>query len=433
MKLRTVLLSALSFVLLAATPIFSLDWGGVIDNSTELLVSDKTEFDQQDKLSLWMDAALGERWSFSAQGSYTYELDRPYLFDVDSLQFEGRFPNVEKGPTLFTVTLGRFSFSDFTGLVLDHRADGFALGFNYPNSIFTVALGYTGLLLKPTSTIRVSLTDASEDNDDSVVLAPPRAVGALKAVFPELLGRQDLTLSLLFQQDLHSKDDLVAEGQTTPDYNKGGQLNTQYLGFGFSGPLSSSLYYDAFVYGGMGRTLSYIDGAYKYETILAALGGVGVRYYLEQALSSRVGFRFLYASGDEDSDRPYEGNTGGLATAFLPISKPELGLIFQPQLSNLFLAELSYSLKPLAWMQVQLKAVPFFRSTPAPIQESGIDPSSDALYLGTEVDGAINIRPFSDLGLGFSAGLFLPNSGTNGALPDRALEVKGKLDFSFSF
>ena len=38
----------------------------------------------------------------------------------------------------------------------------------------------------------------------------------------------------------------------------GGRLSTQYFGLGLSGPVTSSLYYDAFGYLNTGQTLSYV-------------------------------------------------------------------------------------------------------------------------------------------------------------------------------
>jgi hypothetical protein len=78
------------------------------------------------------------------------------------------------------------------------------------------------------------------------------------------------------------------------------------------------------------------------------------------------------------------------------------------------------------------KAQSFLRPTTGGISTLGLDPASSDLYLGTEFDGIANFRPFSDLGLAFSLGFFLPNGGAftgQASLPALA----GRLEVSLSF
>jgi hypothetical protein len=442
MNARRFFWAAFAAVLLTRAPLYAFDWGVTLDNASAALVGEEVDWEQEDKLALWLGSELGKSCSFFLQGSYTFTDDRPYLFDLDTLTLGGKFPEVG-GLALFSFTLGRFPMADFTGTVLNHSADGFSLEFVYPASSIGFALGYTGLHLKPVSSIEMSLADAANAADNEVLLAPPRVLGALKVAFPEAFARQDLTFSLVFQQDLRDGDDLLEEGETAYNPSLGGLLNTLYPGVGLTGPITSWLYYDLFGYFGTGRMLSFIDGEYRYKPILSALGGVNLRLYLEQFLSSRLSLGALYASGDADAGSTIEGNTAGQATVFIPISASPSALIFKPALSNLFLVQLDYSLKPLAWtrssfadnFQAALKVVPFFRSTPGPVSEGGLNPASDALYLGTEVDGTLSLRLFSDFGLGLSVGIFVPNSGDDGSFLEsaRTTEFIGKLDVSFSF
>ncbi len=437
---RRLIGAAFAAVLLAQTPLHAFDWGVTIDNATSARVEEEIGWEQEDKLSLWLGSELGKSWSFLLQGSYTFTDERSYLFDLDTFTLGGKFTEIS-GLALFSLTLGRFPIADFSGLVLNHSVDGFSLGFAYPASSISIALGYTGLHLKPVSSIKMSLADAADAANDEVLLAPPRVLGDLKIAFPEAFARQDLTFSLVFQQDLRDGDGLLEEGDTAYNPSLGGLLNTVYPGVGLTGPITPWLYYDLFGYFGTGRMLSYSEGEYRYAPIVSALGGASLRLYLERLLSSRLSLGVLYASGDEDAGSLTEGNTAGQATAFIPISASPPALIFKPTLSNLFLVQLDCSLKPLVWtrssfgdnFQAAVKVIPFFRPAPGPVGENGLNPASDALYLGTEVDGTLSLRPLSDFGLSLSVGMFVPNNGAGGAFLEsaRTTEYIGKLDVSF--
>ncbi len=450
MRMNRFFLLLLIFLFIVVLQSFSVDFGGIIDNATSISGSEDYSFFQKDKLSLWFDAELGKALTFYIQGSYTYSIDRPYFFDLDSLSLAGKFPSVIGSTSLLNFNVGRFVFSDFSKVVLDHNADGLLLGLNYPFANISVSAGYTGLLFKQSSSIVISKADSSDTSREDVFLAPPRLIEAAQILFPELFLRQDLTLSFLAQQDLRSEDEIVTEGEEDPILAKGGKLNTQYMGLGLSGPIASSFYYDTYFYLGTGKVLSYLEDSdsgtgysYQYKPVLSYLFGGGLRIYVEEALFSKIELKFLFSSGDTDYSKFIDENTEGSANNFVPISRPDLALIFSPQLGNVFLTELSYSLKPLSGkgysaldnLQTILKAIAFFRPTSGPISEGGIDSDSEALYLGTEIDGIINFRPFSDLGIALSVGLFIPNSGSGEAFLEdqRELEVLGRLEFSFCF
>ena len=183
------------------------------------------------------------------------------------------------------------------------------------------------------------------------------------------------------------------------------------------------------------RSLPPTGYSYQYRPIFSFLGGGGIRYYREQALFTTIGLRGLFSSGDRDYTSFIEGNSAGSATAFVPITSPVFGLVFSPQLGNLFLFELNYSIKPFSRrdstdLQTQLKVMTFFRPSTGVRSEGWIDPASNSLYLGTEVDGAVNFRPLSDLGLSLSMGVFIPGSAS---FADTPVAFSGLFELSFSF
>ena len=164
--------------------------------------------------------------------------------------------------------------------------------------------------------------------------------------------------------------------------------------------------------------------------MLSVLFGGGIRYYREDWLSSRAELRFLFASGDADYTVQFiEGNTDGLATSFVPITRSDLALEFSPSLGNLSVIELGYSLKPVNILQTGVTGYLFLRPTTGEISDTRI--SGDSLYLGSEIDTIARIRLFSDLGAALSLGLFLPGNALGTAAGEP--EFRGRLEISFSF
>ena len=436
--------------LFVVAPIGSLDFdfGGFLYNDTKLSVSQPASapvfaIEQKDQLAAWLEARFGTTFSLSAQGSYTFTLERPYLFDLESLKADWRIL------PLLRAEAGRLAMSDFTGLVLSHTLDGLRLSLELPFSRITGSVGYSGLLFKPVSRILMSRSDSADQTNDAMFFAAPRLIEGMDALFPQLLLRQDLRLSLLFQQDLRPDAAVIAAGEQQEIVSglSGGKLSTQYFGLGLSGPIVVPLYWDAFFYLSSGRTLSYVaDSAsgtgysYQYQPILAYLGGIGFRLFMEEALFSRVEVRGIIASGDSDSDTLLEGNTELSSGLFVPISQISNWIAFSPQLGNILVVEGSYSLRPFAKsraaalnrLQALFKGAGFLRPTTGAISETGLNPSSTSLYLGTEAELILSYRPFSDLGLALSLGAFFPVAEAFTAA-DAEPKLAGRFELSFSF
>jgi hypothetical protein len=337
---------------------------------------------------------------------------------------------------------------EFTGKVLRHTLDG-ALGVvNLPFAVISTGVGYSGLLLKPSSEIVMSQSDSADQDVDSEKLGSPRLVETLGVLFPELLFRQDLNLAVVLQQDLRKASELIAEEEEVEFAGglAGGRLNTQYFGLGVSGALFPSFYHETFLYFGTGKMLSYVDDplsgtlhSYQYRPIRSAALGTSLYFYRQELLHSRFGFSALLAGGDADYASFLEGNSAGNAGQFVPVSRTTEALIFTPELGNLLLLELGYSLKPFSrrpsrtWrnLQVELATYGFLRPTIGPVSEEDVNSASTSRYLGSEVDVVLRFRPFSDLGLGLAFGVFLPNPAAFTAPADRAW-IQGRFELSFS-
>jgi len=406
--------------------LFALDFGGNLEDSTIFYNSDSSSFYHADTLSLWLSNEVWKDTNLFVKGSYTFTTNKPWFIDLDYLKVEN------KSSSIINYSFGRFYTSDFSGYIFSHKIDGGTITYNLPSYIISAKTGYTGLLFNNTSNIEMTLADQTEITYGNFPqsFAPPRLAGGLQVFFPELFSGQDLKAEIWAQLDLRNKSDLTA----------GSKLDTQYLGISLSGPLLPSLYYDSFAYLESGQSHSGIGSDY---TVLSFLGSAGLKYYMEDFLYSRISFKFLYSSGDSDYLASFtEGNTSGNSTNFIPISNKSLALVFSPQLGNIFFTSLNYSIKPFSGMeyktlknvQLELTDINFFRSGTGQISESGINSLSTSLYLGTEIDGTVNYRPFSDLGVSLSSGVFIPNNSTDGAFDtSKSVEFLARLGVSFSF
>ncbi|MCK5672302.1 MAG: hypothetical protein KAH95_02940 [Spirochaetales bacterium] len=417
--------------------LFAVDFGGSIDGTSIISYSEDLSDYRESNLSLWLSSDFGNDIKFFSKGSYTYSTVSPYLFEID-------FLNINKeNESIFSYTVGRLWTSDFSGYIFNHTMDGVKAEFNYPTASISISAGYTGFLFKESSSVLISKADKSDLLNSEKIFAAPRIISGIDLLLPELFLFQDLNISFWMQYDMHSEADLLDEGPQLPSTAQGGKLHTQYTGIGLKGTLAPSLYYDSQLYLGTGQTLSYIDSTYTYENILSFLGTFGIRYYSQDRYFSKTGFTFIYSSGDSDYSNFTEGNTESTGANFIPISRATFGQVFSPLLGNIFLAQLNYSRKPfgssdntkLKNIQTELTANGFFRSSTGNISEPGIDPSSDSLYLGTEIDIKINFRLFSDLGMSFSGGVFFPDTSSSGAFlaSGRNIELSGKVEFSLSF
>ncbi len=424
-KQISLLTIALLVVSVASVTAFDYDYGGSLDNTTVLGFSemyDETEVDQNIRLGAWFFGVerfeTGSTLEVTATGSYSATEDRPYVFDVDLLRARGIFPGALGSSSLLQATVGRTGFSDPTGLILNHVADGAVVNLTYPRVRLRLGGAYTGLLISPSSSIRISDTDYFEESTDDEFFGPKRAIGLFDASFG------GLTLFGLAQQDLRDEDD-------------GDTIDTRYLGINGTVRLGQSGYWDGFLVASSGQSTV---GSADNEFYAFALG-TGFRFFIEEWRFSQASIRGLYAS----PFLPVEDVVGFNINEFKPINEPTLGLAFSPRLSNLLLTELAYSLRPFADperrhptlddFEAKIVGRGFFRGY---IGDSNyiadFNPESDSLFMGTEVELGVAARVFTDLGLGLRTAVFVPATGSSGAFSEnRKTEWAVRLDLSAGF
>jgi hypothetical protein len=433
--LLIVLLISVAFI-----PVVAQDYGGSFGNTTEFTLpfDGDPSLGQGNRLSLFARGPLTEEIEAFARVRYEYRLDTVFADetdtavdwwqgDLDALYLRGRFTTDSEGGAVLTdAQFGRFVLREFSGALLRERLDGVRVSYQTPLLDFTVGGGYTGLLMKESSNLLLSQADVTDDADEDVYLAPPRLLGLMAFSFPDVVPDQTLDLAFILQYDARDPDGL-AEGQ--------GLVHTGYLGGGFSGPLAPALFYDAYGYFGVGSVPTDDGGFLTSRSLRSYLAGVNFQYFLPEAAESIISFGYLYSSGDKDHGNFYDGNTVDESTMFIGLTPPNLGVVFSPRLGNLMVTSLGYSAKPLNEFQTALTVLGFFRPTTGVISEVGINPASDSLYLGTEVDLALNFRPFSDLGMSLRNGIFFPNTGDDAAFLEdaRGNEYKVTFDATFSF
>jgi hypothetical protein len=182
----------------------------------------------------------------------------------------------------------------------------------------------------------------------------------------------------------------------------------------------------------------------KTTNLISALAGLGVQFYAEELAASRAHVEVTYATGFTPVVLLLNNFS---VDDFRAISPPTIGLVFSPRLANLLYLDVGYSFRPFANnpssvltnIQPLVAARVFFRDplplllsgTPAGLLVNDLNPSSTALYLGTELEAGVVARLFSDLGLSVRGAVFLPSTGGSAAFTsNRGIGFAMKIDVS---
>ncbi len=385
-----------------------VDWGATLDSATNLRSAPHRsdhEWEQLVRFALWAELFVELREErtvrLATEGSYRFEYDQGddddplHILNLDLLRLSAGLPMLFGPGSALELSAGRFRFNDPTRVVWNHAGDGLSVSVGFPRWSARVSAAYTGLLLNAVSDIRMTPTDALEEDDTDQTLGPQRIIGLAGLAFPELVQRQNLTLFGILQFDLRDPD----QGEET--------LDTQYVGAVIDGPveITRGLYYSVFAIKGFGTW--DVEGG-EDESISSGAYGARLRLFRERLRYSRASVEWLHASG------------GGSMDAFTVINDPATGFTFSPGLADLMLASAGYSLRPLsntttsvaAGIRTGLTVRSFLRSTTGAdgvFSAPGLDTESDARYVGSEGELRITLRPTRELGFAFTNGVFFPN------------------------
>ncbi|WP_319477946.1 hypothetical protein [Marispirochaeta aestuarii] len=373
MKKALFYLCAVFIILLPLAGLNAFDWGVVVDSRSDidLMEDEDAEYTPRFKSSIWLNHFWADdaetQYSFAGNVFYLYNEEEYHIFDADLLRLGIKKGGLFGGGTVMDASLGRFRFSDPTGIALDHLADGARARFDIGSAAITGAAGYTGLLTKPEASVNMTLSDYIDDDDDDVYFAPKRLFEQIRAEFPSLMEGQLLSLEGLFQQDLSGDDD---------------ELNSLHLAGAVEGSLGSGFFYE--VNGIFSRDISNDLSGY--------FGSGEVYLYMESFYNSRVSAGVL--GGSED---------------FFTVSSPTLGLIASPAPANLTRVSADYSIRP--WAD---RFDPFFRNLQ--FTAGGRAFYFDGEYTGMEAEGGVRFKPASDVGASLKGGMYLPDDGPNQGL-----------------
>ena len=467
MKRIVFILTSLVLLVAPLAVLSSADWGGSINSDNTVQSVDDASGDDPlastQRLNIYFDAPLGSRWSFYGRAAAVLNNEPYSAVDVERLYLQRsrnfvtdekyRESEVEQAGNLVELRsrMGRINLSDGTGLVMSHPADGVNLIIFGARSEIVLGAGYTGFINKKFSGVSLSIQDLLDADDSDTYFGPQRLLGRATLAYPELFLRQNVRLGFVVQQDLRDPDSVVENG-TDPANTEdiGGLLDTQYGIAQLAGPLTPStpLYYRMTYAFNSGRTMGLLEDdasvsgqSYQYAAIIAHMVDAQLRYFMPQFLNSSVTAGVTYTSGDADYTGFTEGNTEGDATMFTPVTPVGKGLVFGLEPGNATTTEISYSVRPfessaqagLKTVQTQLSVYSFFRSAGSgPVSVATVDPATEESYLGTEVDLAVRARPFSDLGVGITGGIF---SGNDAALYEgaEAFNYAVRLNASLSY
>lgn len=202
--------------------------------------------------------------------------------------------------------------------------------------------------------------------------------------------------------------------------------SSRYLGAGSVGTLFvPELSYRAEFVGEWGRTFSFGD-FYNQDEICAYAGDLEIEYLFDVPTKPRVGFEYLFASGDSDrawsTNSTVGGNRAGTRdTAFNAFGFRDTGVALAPRISNLHMYRTSVRFLPFENINVDIlkkleigTAVYFYQRHKAkgPISDTTV--TTEAPWLGWEWDVFCNWRLTSDLSLSCRYGCFQPGGAYEG-------------------
>lgn len=330
----------------------------------------------------------------------------------------------------FAVTLGRFHLTDPTGSIYDDQLDGASVKMSSAALALRFSGGYTGLLFDHDNTILLSRADASARFDEDP-LGPPRVLIEVASDLRVPSIGMTLRASILGQFDFHDPGPLALPGDTT--LASGGAVNTQYQTLGVSGSFAGVFDYAVSGTVNTGTTLYYDGSQYVSAPIRALLADGLFRYAPDVALDPRIELNALFATGDDDAVSLIEGNTGGAATSFVPVSNRSLAVVADPFLANLFRGQLSLAVAPPASsadaLRVAVHGTTFLQPSSGASPFPGVG-SGHSGYVGTEVALVLESSPVRFFNVLVESGIYFPSAAAYGSSePQYTLSGTASLSF----
>jgi hypothetical protein len=326
--------------------------------------------------------------------------DREDTADGDASPGAGR--SFARSPVL-RFTLGRQHLSEFSGFIMNTHVDGVSVSYTTPLIDVGLAGGYTGLQLRNANAVVASPEEASDADNP---FAPSRALARVSIAFPEIASRQSVLLSGIGTLDLPE----LASADGAPFDET---YHSMHLGAGVTGPISRRLFYTLF---GYYYRPWYVRAVGDLDSGNGTAAGGSLRYYREELAYSNFQLRGAFATGDSQrSNRT--GFEGQDSAHFVPVTDPSLNNLVDVALTNLWLAEASYSFRPFApdypantGFQVEARLQALGRPVRGVGSVTGLAASTPAGYLATATNAEIRYRPTSDLTLRVTGSVLWPTN-----------------------
>jgi len=244
---------------------------------------------------------------------------------------------------------------------------------------------------------------------------------------------------------MHNDDNTDPSGSVAVPGQKY-EYNSDYIGIGSTGTLCvPNLRYSVEGVAEFGRTYSRPDfdlNPGQTDNIRALAFNAMIEYlFVDCPTRPRVGFEYLYASGDSDrATNPIGtdgGNRGGTADyGFGAFGFRDLGIAFSPEISNINVYAINASFFPLEHIEMfekmEIGTKLFFYNRArgaAPISDPTT--TSQAEATGFEMDFFCNWRIASDLAFTMRYGSFFPSHAYDGGDKSARQFLYGGVVFSF--
>lgn len=177
--MKKIILTALIVVSCAFSSLTALSWSGVVDNNSKFTANNdftQIALNQSNGIYLSLASKLNESGSlrFVTEGLFKFNPVIPFkggstqikfIADVDLLKLTGDWVI---GDGTVSMALGRFQYSDFSGVVFSQVSDGVYLTYNTLKTKTSLYAGYTGLLNR----LNVSMAENSADAANFYALCP---------------------------------------------------------------------------------------------------------------------------------------------------------------------------------------------------------------------------------------------------------------------
>ncbi len=356
-----------TFTATLALAVQAQDFGATLDNNSKIKKQEKSKYllNQQNTASVW--ALLpGDNTGNSymaLQGSFKYKYDdfdvkhlgdkkeETQILDVDLWKYN-YIAKYAHGVSS-TVSLGRFSMVDSTGIIFSQNCDGGLVKIESPRVHCSVYGGYTGWQNAHNVTIlNKAGSKFSYRKNRTYDLASSYAIGGLSLSFPYLLCNQTIGLEGYAFIGTNGKN------SDNTDYNR--YYGTLIL----NGPITKDLFYLAT------STLGTEDAP-----DLNNLSQLYLTYFLN-FYDATLEAHSIYASGENGSLKPFKGFTSNTATYSS----------LEPEYTGLLKSGISVSIKPTQKLLLSGGSDIIF-----------ICPKDKTEYHGTQAYGNLLYQIFTDV------------------------------------